>query len=450
MTSSYIDRRPNASAGFCVKCKDEKGTITIRQILYCRSCFIENISYKFRHTLARLKTMNHIGEDKLLLALSGGHSSRTMLHLMSMYQQTGESMKTSKCFKDVIVCHIDESGLFDGPNETSSKLEEIVASYRLPLEKVQLEEVFALDEMKDDAYLLKVTGDDMYLAKQDQPLQSNREKLQNLFLNSAKMSGKEDLLNHLKMKLLLLKAKSLGCSRLMLGDSGTRLAIKIISETSKGRGYSLPVDIAGETDWYQDVIVLRPMKDYILKELGIYNTLNNLETIHIPTFTTKTTKSKASIDHITEEFIMGLERDFSNTVSTVYRTASKLKPSRTIQNKSDQACSVCSGPIQSNMSTWYARHTLYNLQFQAQTSPHNHREQPEPSHSLTPHICYSCQTIMRDLVPPNPNLSVSETTVETGKAVILPDYVVADVLQKSRKMSETEMKNIVDEFLIND
>lgn len=57
------------------------------------------------------------------------------------------------------------------------------------------------------------------------------------------VTGGEDLLEHLRMALLIRTAAKLGCSVLALGDSATRLAIRTISLTSKGCGFALPASI---------------------------------------------------------------------------------------------------------------------------------------------------------------------------------------------------------------
>ena len=46
------------------------------------------------------------------------------------------------------------------------------------------------------------------------------------------------------------------CTRLFLGDCSSRLSIKIISLASKGRGFSLPLETSGETDWFEGMIII--------------------------------------------------------------------------------------------------------------------------------------------------------------------------------------------------
>ena len=48
-----------------------------------------------------------------------------------------------------------------------------------------------------------------------------------------------------------------------------------------------------------DLVILRPMKDMLLKEIRIYNQFLKLDTIFTPTLTTMKS-SKVSIDRLTE------------------------------------------------------------------------------------------------------------------------------------------------------
>ncbi|KAH9274531.1 hypothetical protein BASA83_003167 [Batrachochytrium salamandrivorans] len=98
-------------------------------------------------------------------------------------------------------------------------------------------------------------------------------------------------------------------------DSSTAIAIRVIANTSKGRGLSLPADI-GDSDWHRDVHLLRPMRDILSKEIGIFNHLCKLETVAHTSFATLL-PTKTSIDRLSQDFIVGLEQDFPATVSTI-------------------------------------------------------------------------------------------------------------------------------------
>src|SRR5688500_1714603 len=89
------------------------------------------------------------------------------------------------------------------------------------------------------------------------------EKLEILINSLTKQSGKEDMVTLLRNRLLMYTAKQYGyhymfislvvdplsldsyrCTHIFFGDNATFLAIRILALTSKGRGYSLPLETA--------------------------------------------------------------------------------------------------------------------------------------------------------------------------------------------------------------
>jgi len=168
---------------------------------------------------------------------------------------------------------------------------------------------------------------------------NQRESLNNLFQSIKTVTAKEDLLYHFKNLLLLQLARknqypspasflsllaspssqnhfslpfplppppslplSWRCNKVFLADNGTRLAIRVIAFTSKGRGYTLPFETCFSDKRFPDVTFLRPMKEILAKEVGIYNHYRNISSLILPDFCTKSTNPKLSIDFLTECF----------------------------------------------------------------------------------------------------------------------------------------------------
>lgn len=102
------------------------------------------------------------------------------------------------------------------------------------------------------------------------------------------------------------------CSYIFMADTATRQAIKMISMTSKGRGYSIPLDVGAENDVsFADVAILRPMKDMLAKEIGLYNRFQGLDGfVTAPTNFGTRAPVKSSIEKLTERKLDYLESDF--------------------------------------------------------------------------------------------------------------------------------------------
>jgi len=243
-----------------------------------------------------------------------------------------------------------------------------------------------------------------------------------------------------------------------LGDCSSRLSIKIISLTSKGRGFSLPLETSGETDWFEDVIITRPMKDMLSKEIGIYNQFVGLDDVYIQSVTSMM-HAKASIERLTEDFIVGLEKEFPSTVSTIARTGAKLTPSDSIVK--ENRCIVCLMPYQENNKIWQNRiivMTIPSLQqsnrssdIQLNCSKENtvsggcsngcndiSNDESIANVEFADLLCYACRVNMRDIKVAN-------------NKVILPPYVAEGAEEKKKKKKKNnrkQMRKHIEEYLL--
>ena len=164
--------------------------------------------------------------------------------------------------------------------------------------------------------------------------------------------------------LLLYTAYSIGASHLVLGTSLTSLSISLISSIAQGGGFVVPQTIQeewappfaeripGDSSWNGEVRLVRPLRDVGMKECQAWVWWHQLpvvgkQRIPIP---------RQNIGHLTKgrpisvlstyilrltnslaEFIIGLERDYPSTVSTIAKTAGKLAP----KGQSGERCILC-------------------------------------------------------------------------------------------------------------
>ncbi|KAJ3045491.1 Cytoplasmic tRNA 2-thiolation protein 2 [Rhizophlyctis rosea] len=309
----------------CAKCKVERAVCFVRRAHFCKTCFLDSVQYRFRLNLMRA---TKIGEGKnVLVAFSGGLSSRVLLHAISAFNSVDPRKKRK----------------FNGLVDHTDIIRKIVESYGHTLLSIPLEDVFANGGAAVAQPSREGEGPlSLHVKLTAQSPGSSVEKLQKCFSALGKLSSKEDLLHYLTMQLLYAAARRNDCHGLLLGDNSTRVAIRTIAQVSKGRGFAMPIDVASECDWLRDVILLRPLRDVDAKEIGLCNQYEGLETVHVPNLTTAM-PTKASIDRLTEDFITGLQRDFPSTVSTVARTA--FKTSTEWNAEGVERCALCSGLI---------------------------------------------------------------------------------------------------------
>jgi len=239
----------------------------------------------------------------------------------------------------------------------------------------------------------------------------------------ASLSAQEDLINSLKHALLVNVARKTKSSILLLGDSSTRVAIKTISLTSKGRGFSLPFEISAEASCYAGLSIIRPMRDCLAKEIGLYNFFKELHHPAIP-FLSTGSPPKASITRLSEEFIIGLDRDFPSTVSTVVRTANKLNPSTNIQP--GIWCPLCLHPAEVDVSQWKENSALRKL------SSKSFHSNTSTSNKFSELLCYGCRTNWEEnkkFPTPPPYADHAVPTIESNRSCLrtkIQEFLIDD------------------------
>ncbi|XP_069492015.1 cytoplasmic tRNA 2-thiolation protein 2 isoform X2 [Ambystoma mexicanum] len=502
------DQQPTVSpAQKCMKCKEGSAVLLIRAgDAFCRDCFKEYFIHKFRAMLGKNRLI-YPGE-KVLLALSGGPASSSMVQQV----QEGLSRAASKKLRFAPgIVHVDEGAILgqslEVRKQTTSQMKSVLKSSGFPYHIVPLEEAFnlpgsvlkfnspeprknykeavdgfiinqqSLNSTKDEEWTSLVQerldhlstkdpeepnrNDTLLHTTKDLPLSSmHTQTLINLFNSVSTLTAKEELLHTLRTHLILHTARTHGYAKVMVGDSCTRLAIKSMTNLSLGRGAFLATDTGFSDDRHGDVVVVRPMRDYSLKEISYYNRMFGVQTVFIPALDTKAS-SKASVHRLTEDFMTKLQADFPSTVSTVYRTSEKLtiNPREASSNTipADQ-CLFCMCSLDTHFEEASAFHaTLVSERFSQRPTPAlspaveqccmNPLEEAEHCGILSKScgsspradvksvflklLCYGCRLTVKDM-----------TSLES-----LPPYIL---LQAEQRNHWSEMKKEIQEFLLSD
>uniref|UniRef100_A0A8C4Q1G3 Uncharacterized protein n=1 Tax=Eptatretus burgeri TaxID=7764 RepID=A0A8C4Q1G3_EPTBU len=101
------------------------------------------------------------------------------------------------------------------------------------------------------------------------------------------LTAKEDLLYSLRHRLLVHVARRAGYTKVLLGESCSRIAIRLLSNVLLGRGATLARDTGFCDDRYGDVSLLRPMREHMAKEIAYYNHVFKVSTVTMPSLDTK-------------------------------------------------------------------------------------------------------------------------------------------------------------------
>jgi len=423
-----------------MKCSSSQAVVVVRlNDPLCKTCFLAYFTHKFRATIGKARAIR-TGE-KVLLAFSGGPSSSAMLHLVG----EGLSSRAPKKLRfEPGIAFVDEGEILNNSKEERSKYVEhirVVASKtEFPFHQLNLEDVFGLEK--------STQGDAICCKKLDKlgAGEDHAEKLKKLFEATLSVTAKEDFLKTLRSQLLLATARREGYSKIMLADCATRISVRLLSDISQGRGGDLPYDTGFSDDRHGDVIFIRPMREFMTKEIGLYNFFNSVETVSITTLGTMS-HSHASIDRLTEEFVSGLQADFPFTVSTIFRTGDKLS----VKESSDDtaACAICGVPVNldpSPLSNLTDDLHHVDLDADTKTAPPSSDccggcDSACTSSSSDPQLtkegfvqalCYGCQLTLKDT-----KLDLS----------YLPSYVVEAA---NKAQLRAQMKEHIKDFLLDD
>lgn len=184
------------------------------------------------------------------------------------------------------------------------------------------------------------------------------------------VTSRTDVLNILRTRAIVEHAKRYGCEGILWGDSTTKLAEKVLGETAKGRGFSLPWQIAdGDSPW--GIAFYYPMRDLLKKELApftgyVHPPLTSLVQQDAADNSTPAASKNGSIDLLMKQYFESVEDQYPSIVANVVRTTGKLEKKAMLNPKK---CTLCM--------------MLYSLDTEA-----------TGSQNQLPLLCYGCSSAL--------------------------------------------------------
>lgn len=468
---------------------------------FCRDCFKAFYTHKFRAVLGKSRVV--FPGEKVLLAWSGGPSSSSMVWQVL----EGLSRDSAKRLRFVPgIVYVDEGAACGrSPEDRAKTLSEarlVLEAVGFPHHEVALEEVFSLPpsvlrrpapgpaetqaqgdyKAAVDAFLQQ----QLVLGAQDSPppalgegqphqphpqglpgpqswTAAQTQALCRLFESVKTLTAREELLQTLRTHLILHVARAHGYSKVMTGESCTRLAIRLLTNLALGRGAFLAWDTGFCDERHGDVVVVRPMREHTLKEVAFYNRLFAVPSVFTPAIDTKPgalpqAPEKASIHRLVEAFLLRLQAHFPSTVSTVYRTSEKLTKAPREGCASGPRCLLCMCTLDidaADSATAFGAQSGTHLP-PAQLPPLPAEEGTPPTPCCPPglgraqgccrrgaderqdaqahfldQLCYGCRVNMKELASLDP----------------LPPYIQAEAQLRSQR---AWVRREIQEFLIED
>ncbi|KAL5525603.1 hypothetical protein ACEPAG_6939 [Sanghuangporus baumii] len=500
VTDALMERRTKFDKStWCIKCKTERGNLVIRHTVYCKNCFFPLVRTKFRRGIEP-----HVNESQqvskrtalkasgnLLVGFSGGPGSTVLLDLLSstyfpsvngadMDGKGGKSHPRNKrVWTKAYACYVEVCGAFPELNDRT-------AEFRAYFEgNEDFEFVSArLEDAFDPAWWGKTsdrnTTPSLYtiLASEDLPL--FRETLSSDTLHDTPISLLRLYLSSLPTQtavqatvsvlirlILVYTARRLQCSHLALGTSLTSLSISLITSIAQGGGFNLhdeyfeewrdPSCTGGADDRRGEmpVKIVRPLQDVGMKECAAWAYWKQLSTVgkeKLPG-----TAGKQTIGSLTKNFIIGLERDYPSTVSTIVRTCNKV----VAKEEAQDLCVLCERAMPSGVPAWKARISVRSqtdndfVESQVDSDElRQHTGQQSDSRHLSPRLCYACHTHLTS--------KSSRSSAAGNEPIYLPQWTNASLtpnlspdsdsetgeIWSASTMSQEKMKAVVSDFLL--
>ncbi|WVR05630.1 hypothetical protein IAU60_002652 [Kwoniella sp. DSM 27419] len=490
----------------CQRCKEAKSMYIIRNVTYCKSCFQAAILARLARTMhpplkgydvaTSSRNAAALGGSRparqkgdVVVGLSSGAGSTAMLDILVSRQYIGKGdgyvADKSKGEKDPVwdkgwVVYVEFAGVIEGAEERMEEVAQWVKEQAPDLGMIGLraEDVYDGDIVNRIRALAGVSPVHLHTSAQedlaldlkdpDLPLfpssgdlssaTTHKDKLRAL-LASLPPPSRPALLSSILTSLLDLTARTLPrISHLLLGETSTRQAQRLIAGTALGRGWSLPLELACRRKTTEDITSLKPMKDMTTKEAAVY--------CHLKGFGTWTRNERrwdnagpkgkrdargkggtGSLESLTEQFIAGLNVSHPATVSTIIRTGDKLVfPG---EADSGPSCPVCQLPVEPSALEWKSRTGLTSLASK-ETSTEEPPQGPDPTVArgdpivtLAPLLCYGCLTTFTSTTV------VPRAVKGEAEPVRLPVWIEKAVSGR-REVQREQMRSQIGDFLLDE
>jgi cytoplasmic tRNA 2-thiolation protein 2 len=171
-------------------------------------------------------------------------------------------------------------------------------------------------------YYLSLADDEERDFVDDIQISAKEKSFIEAFNSIKSLTSRQEYLHQLKVKRIRQIAQKLNCHYIFTAEISQQLAKTFLSNIALGRGSSVAQDLSFADD-RDEVQIIRPIRDLNINEINNYISLNGLPCL--PTYGYGLTAgTHSSLQNLTSKFVEDLQKDFSSTVSTVYRTGDKI------------------------------------------------------------------------------------------------------------------------------
>ncbi|KAK2604836.1 hypothetical protein N8I77_007734 [Diaporthe amygdali] len=303
---------------------------------------------------------------KVLVGLSFGVSSSSLISILDESAKNQLKKRPTPAY-DPVVVHVDtdmHEQTSPSPPETQRILDKFSERYpRFKFRRIPLAAVLGLDTIDWSALPIAPSGG-------EEGGKAPEERLHDFFARLPSTTSRADIMRLFVRHVLISAALEEGCHALLLGYSTTALAALTLSETAKGRGFTLPwmttdgpqpiqtfaaspqngtgPGAAPETAGREvaRLPVYYPLREVFRNELVAYTDLVSppltdlvLSSDATGSSSTVVSHKDVSIDDVMARYFDEVEASYPSIVANVVRTTAKLE--RLGENGDDISCGLC-------------------------------------------------------------------------------------------------------------
>lgn len=269
----------------------------------------------------------------MLVPVSGGASSISLLHLLEKRLQK-KPTQASAISIEVRVLLIDMSSV-EHTVPTLALAEALKERFpQYTYTTASIEDVLNGTDPS--------SGNGRSAAHEDANL-ANRRRLAESLSSLSSATSQADILGTLKVRLIAQVARDYRCRAVLWGDTATRLSERILAQTAKGRGFSIPWHVSDGASPF-GVPFYYPLRELLRTELLSFSALVDppltpLLSSQGPEPPGSASFKNTSLDALMTQYLTSVEEGFPNIVANVVRTSGKLQvPTRTAEHR---RCSLC-------------------------------------------------------------------------------------------------------------
>lgn len=287
----------------------------------CLGCVHAHLFSKFRSSL-RVQSVITPG-DTLGVAFSGGTASAALAHFLNSIRsiRTDRPERNKTAFSLRLI-HVDESAAKS--TSTGSHQDDPQEHTTLQPQQHQVTEC-AEQHCFDGATFHSYSLQDVFEGD-EASADTRKQRLMDLMSSVGDVTGRQDLIHHLRHHLLLTKAAELGCNILATGHCATTLAAHVIAEAAKGCGYSIAGDIQMTDGRHGEghPVLMHPLREAGKHELELVCQHKGFKSIK-DAVDEANTGDKHDINFLAKGFVDTLQKFNPGAVFNIMSTVSKLE-----------------------------------------------------------------------------------------------------------------------------